>query len=416
MRILITITMLGGSKIPSHDKLEIYLAAPPGWTFAPGDTIIGNVVRKAHLITPEASITLFLRGIIETKYTAQSINETEHGARWNLLGLGQQRIFQGPLHIPRGKDEYLISPFELKIPMRPWKSPVKYHSQEKSFLSLDDDSVTHHTLAGSFSSHQNCDHARIEYYLEAVLRYSYGGSHATSTATCCIVLRHTSIEPALFYYQVNQCKKRLTVQSQRLMPGMENAHLSFRQKTQKFFGSLKVPQASYRVVFGVPKKVQLNNPDPMPFIVKIIPVFKKTSRIVQNIPQMIEIHSVKLTVEATTEPLPPGNFKLSNGKRDNHTIKHTVLLSMKSPIVFSVGEGGSEVDIGRKFEIRLHTDGLKVQQEGTRRVNHYASVYPDFISYLIRHKHWLLWEISLSVAGERQKVGSSASLEVVAAD
>lgn len=42
-----------------HDRSR--LAAPPACTFAPGDTIIGTVVRKSQLVTPKAILELRLQ-------------------------------------------------------------------------------------------------------------------------------------------------------------------------------------------------------------------------------------------------------------------------------------------------------------------------------------------------------------------
>lgn len=44
------------------------------------------------------------------------------------------------------------------------------------------------------------------------------------------------------------------------------------------------------------------------------------------------------------------------------------------------------------------------------------SVYPDFVSYLIKHEHWIHWKIGLGVVGEREKVNGRAKVRVLAAD
>lgn len=186
----------------------------------------------------------------------------------------------------------------------------------------------------------------IEYFLEAELRYARGGSIATSRATCCIVLRHTPIEPPLLDHDLKRYPSTLTVQSQRLMPGMQDANLSLRQKTHKFFGSFKVPKFTYKMEVGVPEKVQLDHPVPMSFTVKIIPVPDKTSESIRGVVQRIQIHTLKLSVKAMTDFRAPGNYNVNNVHYDHDSQVHTVLLSdafnIKTPIVFSVGEGSGE--------------------------------------------------------------------------
>lgn len=417
--------------------LSISLAAPPNWTFAPGDTIIGNIVRKTHLVTPDASLKLSLRGQTVTKFEeSRGDSKREYGATWNLWPVTWDKAFRGPLHIPEGADvdKYLTCPFEVTIPRRPSASAIKRHVAAESYLSLDDGSVARHTLPGSFScsrylgSDTEC-RGSIEYYLEAVLQYTRGGSFVNCRATCRVVIRHTPSEPPLLYYATKSwLSTSLTVQSQRLEPGREDARLSFRQKTQKFFGSSRVPKFTYRLEVCVPTAVQLDNPLPIPFTVKVVPELgpNKTSESIRGTLQsvQIQIHSLKLTITAKTDLRAPGTFNASKAHFDQNTAHHIALLTCNPPLLLpgSVGpdEGQTEpIDIGKLFEISLRTDGL--QWTGRRRplwrtIFNDRSVYPDFVSYLIKHGHWICWEIGLGVAGERMKVKGRAGVRVLAAD
>ncbi|KAJ5572914.1 hypothetical protein N7450_009898 [Penicillium hetheringtonii] len=44
------------------ENLKFDIAAPSDWTFTAGDTIIGNVVRYAPIIAPDAKLSLALVG------------------------------------------------------------------------------------------------------------------------------------------------------------------------------------------------------------------------------------------------------------------------------------------------------------------------------------------------------------------
>ncbi|ODM20277.1 hypothetical protein SI65_03330 [Aspergillus cristatus] len=188
-------------KIHNNDDLSISLAAPPGWTYAPGDTIIGNIVRKAHLVTPDANLKLYLKGHTATKIVENCGNsKREYGTHWNLWLVTSKEFFRGPLHIPEGAgtDEYLTRPFEVTIPTRPLGTLIKRHSSAESFLPLDSDSVAREMIPGSFESARysrtapvSLSYGLIEYSLEAVLRYTKGGALAFSKATCPVILRHT---------------------------------------------------------------------------------------------------------------------------------------------------------------------------------------------------------------------------------
>jgi hypothetical protein len=90
--------------MPHHSPIGNYylkfdLAAPEGWTYAPGDTIIGNLVRKTPIVTPEAVITLSFTGRMKVKIV-KSAGNSRHVSRdsWQLLNV-ESVIFKGPLHL-----------------------------------------------------------------------------------------------------------------------------------------------------------------------------------------------------------------------------------------------------------------------------------------------------------------------------
>lgn len=422
--------MLFDPKTASSEELNIELATPSGSTFAPGDTIIGNVVRKSHIVTPHANLKLSLWGQTGTKIIQQyGDDHREYKAKWILFNARWDQLFRGPVHVPAEtdrKEDYWTTPFSVDIPTRPSESWVKFHPQAESYLPLDSASVALQMLPGTFSSHQDgfygSNHGFIEYYLEAVLTYSYGGSTVSRKATRPIVLCHTSIEPPLTFYEHQRYPKIFKVCSQRLTPGMEDARLSFGQKTQKFFRSSKVPTFSYTVDIVVPKKVQLDSPLPIPFTVRITSLPDESSESIRGTLQTIQIHSVKLSIKGITDIRAPGWSGL-------HSYFHTItkkydsislLDPSNSPVVLSIGgksekDGSSSsesVDVGSLFGLCLRPNGL--QKGNPPRVrNMIRFIYPDFTSYLVKHANRLSWEVCLSVAGESEKVSASAPLKVL---
>lgn len=48
--------------IALQDDLKFDVAAPAGWEYAPGDTIIGHLMRKSPLVTPECTVIVWLAG------------------------------------------------------------------------------------------------------------------------------------------------------------------------------------------------------------------------------------------------------------------------------------------------------------------------------------------------------------------
>lgn len=130
------------------------------------------------------------------------------------------------------------------------------------------------------------------------------------------------------------------------------------------FGSSKVPECMYRMEFGVPKRLQLDNSIPIPFTVRIVPVHDETSEIIKGLPRDIQIDSIKLSVNATTNLRVPGNINPDDTHYDHHKMDRTEQLTYssnpKTSIVLSIRQNGSEtIDLGRIFEVYLRSDGLQ---------------------------------------------------------
>lgn len=420
--------MLFEPKIASSAELNIELAVPPGWTYAPGDTIVGNVVRKSHLITPHVNLKLSLWGRTKTKITQQyGENNQVYKAKWILFDVHWHQLFRGPVHVPgtENKEDYWTVPFAVDIPTRPSESQVKCHLQPESYLPLDAASVALQMLPGSFANIRDAfytpAHGIIEYHLEAILTYGYGGSTVSKRTRQPIRLCHTSIEPPLTFYDFHRHSKTLKVCSQRLTPGMHGARLSFGQKTQKFFGSSKVPTFACAVDINVPKKVQMDSELPIPFTIKITPFPNHISESIRDTTQTIQIHSIKLSLKAITDIRAPGWTSRHHPHCESLTRKYDSLSLLdpeNSPVMIPVGgkgdkgDGSSEtVDLGSLLGLCLRSDGLHKGNPPMR--NRPRIVYPDFVSYLMKHSNRLSWEVSLSLAGGSEKVSSSLPFKVL---
>lgn len=475
------------------EDLKIDLAAPPAWTFAPGDTIIGTVVRQSHLVTPRASLELRLQAITQTKIEQYHgthgptpygggfdgpFDKSRFGAYWNLLpSWNAEVLFRGPVHIAKqgeaagagekggsSNDSWAV-PFEVSIPLMPEESSIKRHAKSVSYLPLDDASIATQVLPGSFACKTPNDGSRnitagsITYQLEATLHYTHGGAASVSRASASFVLRHTRhpcAEPPLPDYAnvIHRLSPPVTVLSQRLAPGMHDAQLSFRQKTQKFFGSSRVPQLTYRFDFGMPRSVSLDFGDGggggggdgiLPFTMAVVPDPDRTNAALHGVQQTFLIHSITLSVDAITDVRATAGFSDSFVRTGRHVQRHPVVLltAQKSkPIVLTTGEGDSEssekskkskksdsnsnsntIDIGTMFNLHLRPDGLHkgdTSSKGTEpprlRSSSPLAVYPDFVSYLMKHTHVLSCEVGVSVAGESGVVNSSAPLRVLGED
>ncbi|PLB52468.1 hypothetical protein P170DRAFT_423340 [Aspergillus steynii IBT 23096] len=400
--------------------INLEIAAPPGWTFAAGDTIIGNVVRRQPIVAPEAIVRLALVGRVKTKITIKrgNNNRSVYRGRWDLLGETEQTIFRGPVHLPPESAESLTWPFEVPIPTSPAPSVLLGHCSEESFLPLNKESVAYQPLPGTFFSSRTgwntVSEGFVEYYLQAELRYNRGGSWDIRNATCPITLRQPS-QPPLLDNDLGYRHVPMSAKSQRLIPGMEDADLSFKQKTQKLFGSSKVPEFHFMLDVTFPRRVQFDNPSPIPFIIGIRPDEVRTTDSIQDVVQTIQLNWLRLKIKTNTVVLAPGNFDPTHPHTDSqpedyHLGLERLFRRLEHPITFTTGKGNEPVNIGEMFQLVLRTDGLYTRGA---RLAPVPRIQPDFVTYNIRRSNALSWEISLTVAGEDLTFKGSSELEIL---
>lgn len=411
--------------------LQIELASPPGWTFTPGDTVIGTVLRTAPILTPDATVRLALVGRVKTKITTTgSSSRSKYRARWLMLGsTTAQILFRGPLHLgAESKGEGLSWSFSLSVPLRPAETAMGGYHSEEGFLPLDKDGISQHTLPGSFFS-QNLgwrmsSEGFVEYFLEAWLRYHHrGGQFEVHRATCPVTIRPYPpvVIPSNDIIQHREIPR--TIRSQRLLPGMECADLTLKQKAQRFLGSSKVPEVHGVVEISWPRIIQLGSLVPIPLTLNIIPQPEKTSESIRDIGLVFRVNWVSMVLKSTTTVLTPGDMRRLLTEDDSHAIYHYLNLEnefqdLETPLEFSaeeVKETGKKnpVDLGEMFNLSLHSHGLSA---GDRLLASVPTIQPDIFTYNLRHSHLLKLAVSLTIAGETITVPLSADVMILAAD
>ncbi|KAJ5179225.1 hypothetical protein N7492_002435 [Penicillium capsulatum] len=396
-------------------ELKFDLAAPPDWAYAPGDSVIGNLMRRAPVVTPEATLTLWLDGAIRTGISPErsSRYSFRYAEKWNLVERRDEIIFQGPLHIREGH-EPPSWPFSIEIPSH----PARKTGQKMPRAFLPQDEHEHHTLPPSFySSGQNygVSEGAVEYALQARLHYTVGGSHKVHTATFPIKVHQVVDEAPPAYELVERSSLEVWVLSQRLLPGMDKAELSLLQQTQKFLGSSKVPLFQYKITMSLPATIQLDSPEPIPLVMKVVPVPTKTDVSIRDLPQTIEIRLIKLHLQHRTVLITPSNFSNTRVISDEHLYSADLNFPrLETPLVTSTGEENKPIDIGSMFELHLTSSGA-LESNGQTLTQFPKAITADFTTYTIQHSHRLKFETYVTVAGETQRVDILAPLEILAA-
>lgn len=401
--------------------LKFDVAAPAGWSYSAGDTIIGCLIRHTPIVTPEATIVLTLIGRIKTKITNRTNSAQTHYRSECILVKSEQPVIAcQPLHLPDNSGTPLSWEFAVSIPTEPLRTAGKKLTPMTSYVPLDKDHPAHHTLPGSFISSSDAigisSTGFVEYYLKARLRYTHKGSNKEVEAIWPFTLSHP-----VEYASADQLSKLSSlscyrqIQSQRLLPGMQNANLSFKQKTHKFFGSSKVPKLSFNLNIQYPAAVQLDNPRPIPIILEIQLLPERTSPSVEN-EHSIVINWVSMTLHQRTTVVAPSNLLYNYAHEDNHFEWLNLGLEkafqdLESPLVISTAEKGeNKCNIGEMLQLLLRSNGLSCN---SRLLNNVSPV-PDFTTYSIHHATVVEWKVSFSVAGETETVKASGAMRVIA--
>ncbi|KAJ5201101.1 hypothetical protein N7449_005904 [Penicillium cf. viridicatum] len=327
-------------------NLNISIAAPPIWTYAAGDTIIGSVNRHSHIVAPDAKISLALIGRARARLITEGYpSKASSYGNWKLFELPSQNLLRGPVHIPSPSipADCINIPFSINIPEATSLSAVRNHAQSESFIPLEANCITQRLLPGTFST-------------------EWTGSKSTISRRSCapITLGYPTVDAGGIRFALQRCSIVSRVRSQRLLPSMRDVDLSLTQKAQKILGLSSVPGFSFEVAMSVPIAIQLDDSSPFPLVIR------------------------HLGLEKAFE-------------------------QRKDPIVTFAGPSGTPVDIGSVFRLVLRHDGL--MSDG-KRLSLLASIRPSFVTFNTRLSHSIIWQTSLSIAGETRTVSMTTVVTV----
>lgn len=450
-------TYQGGPEL----RIELDNVGGPQRPCHPGDVLTGRITRSLPVVSPRTTISLRLLGraktkIVVTKSNGQSSTRSVYRNRYNFFGTTQIRQFvhDGPLHITAsGGGEPLAWPFAIDVPLHPLPAAVKSEggAPDSCFLSLQPEDIVSAPLPGSFYASGRQRNARfetyIEYHLEADLLDS--GSHGKAvTAVLPIQMR---ARPSMPYPLADFDLQRRVLQGQvntyHLVPGMENAELSFKQKTKQVLGSRKVPVFGFSVQVECPAVIQLGNPTPIPFTMRVVPDRNRTSQVIQDVAQTVVLKSLELVLKAHTATVAPTTF---GTKQAEDTLKHNMCLpvvglgkainppSDHDPLAGDGGESSSAaapplqqkpfglvlpsrwevgkeaaLDIGTAMDLRLFSTHATALGQPIARTSSGSPIHPTFTTYCIRHSATLKWKAEIEVVGQTEKFEAQQAVTIV---
>ncbi|CAG9993110.1 unnamed protein product [Clonostachys byssicola] len=368
--------------------------------YLPGDTVVGTVHRRNAMVCPEATVHVVLHGRTKSKMVVRRNNNSHtYRGRFTLLNSGQ-KVFQGPVHIPEGVGEPQQWGFALTIPTNidARLFPQQYDAAE-SYIPIDPASVGQMALPASFSSGYGRREAFVEYYIEATIRYQRKGSWHTETAV--VPIHVTPLNPNPPVADFNPLGRRIqqSVSTQRLVPGMENAELSKKEKMKKFFGSSSVPRFAFNLEVSAPRLLQISN-SPIPFPMRIVPMWSATTELIRDVPQKARLVTFRVTLEAHCNIRCEGVFRPHEAHWEDELDLQSEgfggrPLSVEIPCAIG---NTPPVDVGSVIRLRLP-----------------ARVSPGFTTFNVRVSHRLSWKAQLEIAGESFTVRGTQEVVVIPA-
>lgn len=247
----------------------------------------------------------------------------------------KQHLHKGPIHVPSSAEPASWE-FAIEIPTRPSPRAVvsEMKDPEASYLPLNAGSVAKYPLPSSFATKGHRGNTRfdayVEYHLEATLVQQGSGRHGGDSITAMLPIR--ILAPPMPYpltdFDLRRRSAQFAASSYRLVPGMETVDLTFKQKSKKFFGSSKVPMFGFTLQYDSPGVIQLGNPTAIPFRVRVVPDGRRTSEVLQGVPQVVTLSSLDLVLKADTNVIAPGTFSPHTG---DDAVKHHIHL----PVAFA---------------------------------------------------------------------------------
>ncbi|KAH8885943.1 hypothetical protein GQ53DRAFT_750812 [Thozetella sp. PMI_491] len=395
---------------PSSDA-ELAIALDSPHAFQPGEVIAGRVLRIAPIVSPNASVSIKLFGRTKVKVTVRrsqthttgnrthTTHTTHHyRSRYSLFEVQAQSAPSGPLHVA-AEGQPAQWPFALQIPVRPWPSVGMGSSQNKGFLPLDPGSIASHGIPFTFFCEHNEYHNRTlecftEYVVEATMRHEHGSKTHTVVSKLPITIRPAP-SPLVRGFDMRRVALPGDLRSQRLLPGMENADLSFKEKTAKFFHSSKIPKLVYRVEVDCPSVIQLGVN--FPFAVRVVPDRAASSESLAKVEPVVHMLGAHFKLKARTDVLADSLWSETEG----HGVRyHEFDLAWKQDMLVPTGADAQFLDIGNRMNLCLYPGQVNFNGGSLQFP---TPIYPSFTTYNIQHTHSFKWELRVGLASESFK-------------
>ncbi|CAG9982957.1 unnamed protein product [Clonostachys byssicola] len=371
--------------------------------YNPGDVIIGCVYRTSSLSCADPYVCISFHGRTKVKHWVDCGGDGAIPLRSSLILLDSQRHRQKLSHVIQstkdGSPVYEWS-FALTVPTTVDEGA---QGRKASFTPFTQDVADNKTLPASFTgvTQTGGNEAYVEYFLQAGLPVQ-GKAIAAHEAILPIKILPSLEQPILVDHLLQEQHHQLQVNSERLIPGMENYRPSFSQTLKRTFAPKVNCRLSFRIDIQVPSVIQLQSEVPIPLLVSAAPLWDKTDEIIRNVPQMILIVGLNLMLHSVTQV---------RCERDQlgewvNSIPLAHRLPRNPPLAIQcTGKGEQPVDIGTDVNLRIPE---KKPYEVT-----VFEIEPDYLAWNFRHLHRIEYELRFLVGGKSVTATGEQTLQIL---
>ncbi|CAH0028526.1 unnamed protein product [Clonostachys rhizophaga] len=279
----------------------------------------------------------------------------------------------------------------------------KAYGKKTSFIPFPQDVADSCILPASFTgvTETGGHEAYVEYFLQADLPVQ-GKALAAHEAILPIKIVSSLEQPVLMDHLLQEQHHQLQVNSERLIPGMENHRPSFSERLKKTFAPKSDCRLSFQLDVQVPSVIQLQSEVPIPLLVSAAPLWDKTDGIIRNVPQKILIVGLNVMLHSVTQ------IKCERDQLGEwvNSIPLAHRLPLNHPLeIQCTGEGEHPVDIGTDVNLRILK---KKPYEVT-----VFEIEPDYLVWNFRHSHRIEYELRCMVGGKAVAATGEQTLQIL---
>ncbi|KAF4944694.1 hypothetical protein FGADI_12516 [Fusarium gaditjirri] len=360
--------------------------------YIPGDIITGHVFRQFQTISPDVTVSICMFGRGRTVGVIGN-NSQQYRGLFDLC-CRPKIIFQGPLHIESAKHTHKW-PFNVHLP--------KYANTHTPSGAPD-----HMPPSYMLRKTKNMA-AVIEYVIKAKVTMTAQGHTEVLEATFPFKVINMTPDSPIADFRVKRLRYQRVISSHRLLPGMQDVKVSWKDKIKQSLHGSKDPRLAFDLFVEVPMVVQLDNPTPIPFRLLVLPNSEETSNTIRDVAQDVKLVSAHASVITTTTIICHAGLQIPDST-EIHLGLNQAIKQRGEAIRIPFAADCQPVDMGEMIGLRIGLQHTGFPQRWTSVQSEFTH---SFQMHNIRVSHQLKWSVQGEIAGEGFKAAGISDLLVL---